>query len=82
VTDAAVARDVHARVEGVTRTYASAGNQPPVHALGPIDLDLLKGEFFAVVGPSGCGKSTFLEVLAGLQRPCGAGSRMRSPSWG
>ena len=69
MTDAAVARDVHARVEGVTRTYASAGNQPPVHALGPIDLDLLKGEFFAVVGPSGCGKSTFLEVLAGLQRP-------------
>ena len=65
----AVARDMHARVEGVTRTYASAGNQPPVHALGPIDLDLLKGEFFAVVGPSGCGKSTFLEVLAGLQRP-------------
>ncbi|MFZ3224100.1 MAG: ATP-binding cassette domain-containing protein, partial [Xanthobacteraceae bacterium] len=33
-----------------------------VHALGPIDLALHKGEFFAVVGPSGCGKSTFLEV--------------------
>jgi len=69
VTDAAVPRDVHARLRGVTRTYPGAGNQPPVHALGPIDLDLSKGEFFAVVGPSGCGKSTFLEVLAGLQRP-------------
>jgi len=69
VTDAAVPRDVHARLQGVTRTYPGAGNQPPVHALGPIDLDLSKGEFFAVVGPSGCGKSTFLEVLAGLQRP-------------
>jgi NitT/TauT family transport system ATP-binding protein len=69
VTDLAVARDVHAKIEGVTRTYPGAGNQPPVHALGPIDLDLFKGEFFAVVGPSGCGKSTFLEVLAGLQRP-------------
>jgi NitT/TauT family transport system ATP-binding protein len=65
----AVPRDVHAHVAAVTRTYAGTGNQPPVHALGPIDLDLLKGEFFAVVGPSGCGKSTFLEVLAGLQRP-------------
>jgi NitT/TauT family transport system ATP-binding protein len=65
----AVQRDIHAHVAAVTRTYASAGHQPPVHALGPIDLDLLKGEFFAVVGPSGCGKSTFLEVLAGLQRP-------------
>jgi NitT/TauT family transport system ATP-binding protein len=37
-----------------------------VHALGPIDLELRKGEFFAVVGPSGCGKSTLLEVIAGL----------------
>jgi NitT/TauT family transport system ATP-binding protein len=41
----------------------------PVHALGPIDLDLKRGEFFAVVGPSGCGKSTLLEVLAGIQQP-------------
>src|SRR5262249_10133214 len=37
-----------------------------VHALGPIDLDLGRGEFFAVVGPSGCGKSTLLELIAGL----------------
>ena len=41
----------------------------PVHALGPVDLDLKRGEFFAIVGPSGCGKSTLLEVLAGLQQP-------------
>src|SRR5882724_6573707 len=38
----------------------------PLHALGPIDLELRKGEFFAVVGPSGCGKSTLLELIAGL----------------
>jgi NitT/TauT family transport system ATP-binding protein len=37
-----------------------------VHALGPVDLTLSRGEFFAVVGPSGCGKSTLLEVIAGL----------------
>jgi NitT/TauT family transport system ATP-binding protein len=61
--------EVHALLTGVTRIYPAAGNHPPVHALGPIDLELRKGEFFAVVGPSGCGKSTFLEVLAGLQRP-------------
>jgi NitT/TauT family transport system ATP-binding protein len=62
-------RDIHAQVEGVTRIYAATGNHPQVKALGPVDLALHKGEFFAVVGPSGCGKSTFLEVLAGLQRP-------------
>jgi len=61
--------DVHGHFAGVTRVYPGAGGHPPVHALGPIDMDLYHGEFFAVVGPSGCGKSTFLEVLAGLQRP-------------
>ena len=66
---APVQPDIHARLEAVTRIYPGAGAQPPVHALGPIGLDLRKGEFFAIVGPSGCGKSTFLEVLAGLQKP-------------
>ena len=61
--------EVHARLEAVTRVFPGAGGQPPVHALGPVDVDLRQGEFFAVVGPSGCGKSTFLEVLAGLQTP-------------
>jgi NitT/TauT family transport system ATP-binding protein len=64
-----VPSEIHAQLAAVTRVYAGAGNQPPVNALGPVDLDLRKGEFFAVVGPSGCGKSTFLEVLAGLQKP-------------
>jgi NitT/TauT family transport system ATP-binding protein len=61
--------DVHARLSGVTRIFPGAEGQQAVHALGPIDLELRKGEFFAVVGPSGCGKSTLLEVLAGLQQP-------------
>jgi len=64
-TEAAVA----ARLSGVTRTYPGRGKHPPVQALGPVDLDLQRGEFFAVVGPSGCGKSTLLDVLAGLSRP-------------
>jgi len=38
----------------------------PLRALGPLDLDIRQGEFFAVVGPSGCGKSTLLELIAGL----------------
>lgn len=45
---------------------ASGRGGAPVHALGPIDLELRRGEFFAVVGPSGCGKSTLLELIAGL----------------
>jgi len=60
---------IHASLSGVTRVYPGAAGTQPVHALGPVDLDLKRGEFFAVVGPSGCGKSTLLEVLAGLQQP-------------
>jgi len=60
---------LHARFAGVTRVYASAEGRPDVHALGPIDLDILRGEFLAVVGPSGCGKSTFIDVLSGLAAP-------------
>ena len=56
----------HATLRGVERRY---GGRHPVHALGPIDLDLAQGEFFAVVGPSGCGKSTLLDVLCGLGQP-------------
>ena len=55
--------EIHARLRGVTRSFG------PLHALGPIDLDLRRGEFFSVIGPSGCGKSTLLDVLAGLAPP-------------
>ena len=61
--------EVHARLLGVTRVYPAAAGREPVHALGPIDLDLKRGEFFSVVGPSGCGKSTLLDVLGGLALP-------------
>jgi len=56
----------HLSLRNVTRIYAGAAPGHDLHALGPIDLDLEKGEFFAVVGPSGCGKSTLLDLIAGL----------------
>ena len=63
------AGEPHARLRGVTRTFAGVAGAEPVHALGPIDLDLQAGEFFSVVGPSGCGKSTLLDLVAGLSAP-------------
>jgi NitT/TauT family transport system ATP-binding protein len=50
----------------VSKVFPTATAGEGLHALGPLDLDLTKGEFFAVVGPSGCGKSTLLELIAGL----------------
>ena len=61
------AGQAHATLRGVTRVYHSQGRS--LHALGPVDLYLAKGEFFSVVGPSGCGKSTLLDILAGLNPP-------------
>ncbi len=54
----------------VNKIFSRSGTPADtVHALGPIDLELNHGEFFAVVGPSGCGKSTLLELIAGLATP-------------
>jgi NitT/TauT family transport system ATP-binding protein len=53
-------------VRGITRIFPGPR---AIHALGPLDLDLKRGEFFSAVGPSGCGKSTLLDLIAGLSAP-------------
>jgi ABC-type Fe3+/spermidine/putrescine transport system ATPase subunit len=37
--------------------------------LGPLDLEVARGEHLLLCGPSGCGKTTLLRALAGLARP-------------
>jgi putative ABC transport system ATP-binding protein len=39
------------------------------HALGGIDLAILRGDYVTIEGPSGCGKSTLLTVLGLLDEP-------------
>ena len=51
-------------LHAVTKTYDNG-----VTALGPLDLDVAKGEFVSLLGPSGCGKSTALRLIAGLAAP-------------
>ncbi len=58
---------IHVSLRGVTKVYDSRLGR--TEALGPIDIDLRQGEFFAVVGPSGCGKSTLLDIIAALAPP-------------
>src|SRR5690349_16672247 len=52
------------RLRAVTKVYDNG-----VTALGPLDLDVAKGEFVSLLGPSGCGKSTALRLIAGLGAP-------------
>jgi NitT/TauT family transport system ATP-binding protein len=58
--------DAHISLRGVTKIFPGFEGHPDVHALGPVDLDIARGEFFSVVGPSGCGKSTLLDIVSGL----------------
>ena len=52
------------RLRGAAKVYDNG-----VTALGPLDLDVAKGEFVSLLGPSGCGKSTALRLIAGLSPP-------------
>jgi NitT/TauT family transport system ATP-binding protein len=58
--------NVQVSVQNVERYFPRGADARAIHALGPINLELVKGEFFSIVGPSGCGKSTLLEIIAGL----------------
>ncbi|MGF6726597.1 NitT/TauT family transport system ATP-binding protein [Paraburkholderia sp. GAS41] len=66
---AAASGEAHVELTGVTRYFPKSDSKDLLHALGPVDLTLTRGEFFSVVGPSGCGKSTLLDTLAGLVQP-------------
>ena len=52
--------------QGIRLTYAQPRTGTEVVALGGVNLQIMDGEFLAIVGPSGCGKTTFLSVVDGL----------------
>jgi putative ABC transport system ATP-binding protein len=54
------ARDVH-------RDYPLDGET--VHALRGVSLEIVRGEYVAIVGPSGCGKSSLLNLLGAIDAP-------------
>jgi ABC-type cobalamin/Fe3+-siderophores transport system ATPase subunit len=50
-------------------SWGLAWNRTGRPILGPVDLEVRRGECLAVVGPNGAGKTTLLRLLTGLLRP-------------
>ncbi len=55
--------DIIFQLDKVTRSFGA------VEVILPLDIEIARGEFVAVVGPSGCGKTTLLNLLSGFDDP-------------
>ena len=55
------------RADKATKVYQR--DSIPVPALHETSVEILEGDFVALVGPSGSGKTTLLNLIGGLDRP-------------
>ncbi|MGE4411169.1 MAG: ABC transporter ATP-binding protein [Sphingomonadales bacterium] len=62
-------------LRGITKVYGSGPTA--FQALKGIDLDIMQGDFVAVMGPSGSGKSTMMNILGCLDVPSAGTFRFR-----
>lgn len=53
------------KINNLSKTYYTLEKE--VKAVDNFSLELIDGDFVALVGPSGCGKSTILSILSGLE---------------
>ena len=61
------ARAAVAELRGISKIYGSGDLE--VKALDQLNLNVLDGDYLAVMGASGSGKSTAMNILGCLDRP-------------
>lgn len=52
---------------GLSKAFETNGNK--VQALSRVNLEVMRGDFLAIMGPSGSGKTTLLTLLGCLDKP-------------
>ena len=62
-----VAAGIVIHTDDLWKTYEMGTEQ--VHALRGINIEILKGEYVAIMGPSGSGKSTLMNLIGCLDTP-------------
>ena len=55
------------KLRGICKTYQTG--KVSYTALKAIDLDIMSGEYVAILGPSGSGKSTLMQIIGCLSTP-------------
>lgn len=58
-------KNIILKIKNMKKIYHTPKSE--ILAIDDFSLDLLDGEFIAIVGPSGCGKSTILSILSGIE---------------
>ncbi|MEM7230433.1 MAG: ABC transporter ATP-binding protein [Planctomycetota bacterium] len=58
-----------AALRNIRKTYFKPDGSVLVEALRGVDLDILTGQYVAIMGASGSGKSTLMNILGCLDRP-------------
>jgi ABC-2 type transport system ATP-binding protein len=56
-------------IENITREFRSDLAGRRLYSLGPINVEVVKGEIFGYLGPNGAGKTTTIKMIMGLLKP-------------
>ena len=61
--------EIDVKCVGISKSFRDFWMRPRVRAVESLDLEIRRGEIYALLGPNGSGKSTTIKMLLGLVAP-------------